>query len=110
MTQFIDTFDSYQIENDTVFEKYYLYLQGLFESYNIYFSKLNKEDKQFQEEVIKKIINYFSKIFVLDIYYIKNLIDKLRQINSEIFQEIVVNVIGIMTKKGRDFYLTRKMV
>ena len=102
MAQFIDTFDSYQIDNDTVMEKYYLYLQGLFESYNIYFSKLNKEDKEFQDEVINKIINYFSKISVLDTYYIKNLIDKLKQINSEIFQEIVVNVIRIMTQKGRD--------
>ena len=40
MSDFIDTFDSYKMDNDTIFEKYYLYLQGLFESYNMYFSKL----------------------------------------------------------------------
>ena len=102
MSDFIDTFDSYKMDNDTVFEKYYLYLQGLFESYNMYFSKLEKEDKEFQKEVIKKINNYFSKIFILDTYYIKNLIEKLKQVPEEMFLEIVVHVIGVMTKKGMD--------
>lgn len=104
LSEFIDTFDSYKMDNDTVFEKYYIYLQGLFESYNLYFSKLKdtKEDKDFQKDTIKKIINYFKKISVLDSYYIKNLIDKLKEINSEMFQEIVVSVIEIMTNKGKD--------
>jgi len=35
MGKFIDTFDSYKMDNDTVFEKYYIYLQGLFESYTL---------------------------------------------------------------------------
>ena len=104
MGDFIDTFDSYTMDNDTVFEKYYIYLQGLFESYNLYFSKLKdiKEDKNFQKDKNKKIINYFNKISVLDSYYIKNLIDKLKEINSEMFQEIVVYVMEMMAKKGEE--------
>jgi L1 cell adhesion molecule like protein len=110
MSDFIDTFDSYKMDNDTVFEKYYIYLQGLFESYNVYFSALNtenKEDKDFQKEALKKISNYFSKISILDSYYIKNLIDKLKQLNPEMFQEIVIYVMGIMTKKGTDILNTK---
>ena len=102
MSDFIDTFDFYKMDNDTVFEKYYLYLQGLFESYDIYFSKLTKEDKDFQKEVIKKINKYFSRIFILDTYYIKNLIEKLKHVNTEMFQEILVHIIGLMTQKGKD--------
>ena len=106
MGKFIDTFDSYTMDNDTVFEKYYIYLQGLFESYNLYFSKLKdiKVDKNFQKDIIKKIINYFNKISVLDSYYIKNLMDKLKEINSEMFQEIVVYVMEMMTKKGEEIF------
>ena len=100
MSEFIDTFELYNLDNETVFEKYYLYLQGLFESYNIYFSKLDKEDKIFNKEILKKICNYFSKILVIDSYYIKNLLDKLKGINSGMFYEIVIHVMGIMTKKG----------
>ena len=102
MSEFVDTFDSYQMDNDTVFEKYYLYLQGLFESYNLYFSKLNNEDKDFEKEVITKVNKYFSRISALDTYYIKNLIDKLKQVKTEMFQEIVIYVIGIMTKRGSE--------
>ena len=108
MSDFIDTFESYNMDNDTVFEKYYLYLQGLFESYNLYFSKLTKEDKDFQKEVLNKVSKYFSKISALDSYYIKNLIDKLKSINSEMFQEIVIYVMGIMTQKGTDFLKSNK--
>ena len=34
LSEFIDTFDTYT-NNETVFEKYYLYLQRLFDSYNV---------------------------------------------------------------------------
>ena len=108
MSEFIDTFESYNLDNDTVFEKYYLYLQGLFESYNIYFSKSGNEDKVYQKDVLKKISHYFSKISVLDNYYIKNLIEKLKGIDSEMFQEIVIHVMGIMTKKGRDILKSKR--
>ena len=108
MSEFIDTFESYNLDNDTVFEKYYLYLQGLFESYNIYFSKLGNEDKDYQKDVLKKISHYFSKISALDSYYIKNLIEKLKGIDSEMFQEIVIHVMGIMTKKGSDILKSKR--
>ena len=51
LSEFIDTFDTYKMDNDTVFEKYYIYLQGLFESYNLYFSKMEelKETKIFRK-------------------------------------------------------------
>ena len=104
MAEFIETFNSYNMDNDTVFEKYYLYLHGLFNSYNIYFSKLTEDnkDKEFQKEVKNKITQYFSTISILDSYYIKNLIEKLKGIDYEMFQEIVINVMGILTKKGAD--------
>ena len=108
MSEFIETFNSYNLDNDTVFEKYYLYLQGLFESYNIYFSKLGNEDKDYQKDVLKKISYYFSKISALDSYYIKNLIEKLKGIDSEMFQEIVIHVMGIMTKKGSDILKSKR--
>ena len=109
LSKFIDTFDTYKMDNDTVFEKYYLYLQGLFESYNLYFSKLSegKEDKNYEKDVIKKISLYFNKISALDSYYIKSLIDKLRNVSSDMFQEIVVHVIEMMTKKGKDILNTK---
>ena len=108
MSEFIDTFETYNLDNDTVFEKYYIYLQGLFESYNIYFSKLGDEDKDFNKEVLKKITHYFSKISALDSYYIKNLLEKLKGIHSEMFQEIVIHVLGIMTKKGSDILKSKR--
>ena len=100
LSDFIDTFDTYA-SNETVFEKYYLYLQGLFDSYNIYFSK--QEDKDFEKEVIIKIRKYFEKISALDNYYIKNLIEKLIGIKDkryEMFQIIIVSLMGVLTEKG----------
>lgn len=102
LSDFIDTFNTYT-NNETVFEKYYLYLQGLFDSYNIYFSKSNNEEKDYEKETINKIKKYFSKISILDIYYIKSLIDKLNGIKEnkyEMFQEIIVLVMGILNEKG----------
>ena len=103
MSEFIDTFNSYTMENDTMFEKYYIYLQGLFDSYNVYFSKQSNEDKEFKKNVIEKINNYFKKISMCDSYYIKHLIDKLygiKEVNYEMFQEIIINLMGIMTDRG----------
>ena len=102
LSEFIDTFDTYT-NNETVFEKYYLYLQGLFDSYNVYFSKLTKDDKNYEKEIIAKIKKYFTKISILDSYYIKALIEKLIGIKEqkyEMFQEIIVLVMGILTEKG----------
>jgi hypothetical protein len=103
LSEFIDTFDTYT-NNETVFEKYYLYLQGLFDSYNVYFSKLTKDDKNYEKEIIAKIKKYFSKISILDSYYIKALIEKLIGIKEkkyEMFQEIIVLVMGILTEKAK---------
>ena len=102
LSEFIDTFDTYT-NNETVFEKYYLYLQGLFDSYNVYFSKSTKDDKNYEKEIIAKIKKYFSKISILDIYYIKGLIEKLIGIKEqkyEMFQEIIVLIMGILTERG----------
>mgnify|MGYP003571313288 CR=1 FL=1 len=103
LSEFIDTFDTYS-NNETVFEKYYLYLQGLFDSYNIYFSKLTKNEKDYEKEIITKIKKYFLKISILDIYYIKALVEKLIGIKEqkyEMFQEIIVLLMGILTEKGQ---------
>ena len=91
------------MENDTLFEKYYIYLQGLFDSYNIFFSKQTTEDKQFRADVLEKISNYFKKISMCASYYIKHLIEKLygiKEVNYEMFQEIILIVMGIMTDRG----------
>ena len=108
LAEFIATFDSYKMDNDTIFEKYYLYLQGLFNSYKVYFSKEIDEDKDFKNEVLKKIVDYFSKMSVLDSYYIKNLLEKLHGMNNDMFQEIVVNVMDILSQKGADIFKTKK--
>ena len=103
LSDFIDTFDTYT-NNETVFEKYYLYLQGLFDSYNIYFSKSDSNEKDYEKEIINKIKKFFSKISVLDNYYIKGLIEKLIGIKEkkyEMFQEIIVLVMGILTEKAK---------
>ena len=102
LSDFINTFDTYT-NNETVFEKYYLYLQGLFDSYNIYFSKSKYSEKDYEKETITKIQKYFTKISILDCYYIKGLIEKLIGIKEnkyEMFQEIIVMVMGILTEKG----------
>ena len=44
MSEFIDTFTTYDLNNEPVFEKYYLYLKGLFKSYNTYFSKFENDE------------------------------------------------------------------
>ena len=102
LSDFINTFDTYT-NNETVFEKYYLYLQSLFDSYNIYFSKSKLSEQDYQKETIAKIQKYFTKISILDSYYIKGLIEKLIGIKDnkyEMFQEIIVMVMGILTEKG----------
>ena len=109
MAEFIDTFDSYENENETFFEKYYIYIQGLFDTYNVYFSKI--KDEPFKNEIMKKLNKYFSKICNFDIYYIQNLIEKLNEIkifNNEMFEEIIVNVIGIIKTKGEETLQNKK--
>ena len=88
----IDTFDTYKMDNDTVFEKYYLYLQGLFESYSMYFSKLENEDKEFQKEVI----DAFHKQLGLNDSELKVDLDSLLNIDSGFFVVYASNIINRM--------------
>ena len=73
MSEFIDIFTTYDLNNQTVFEKYYLYLKGLFESYNTYFSKFENDDKEkeFKKELLKKINEYFLKYLIWIIIILK---------------------------------------
>ena len=108
--EFIDSFDLKNFDNETILEKYYLYLRELFDSYTkILNSKYKDESVENNKRVIiGKIINYIKIFTKKSSGYLNDLLDILQKSPKKIFLEIVVIVIEQMNINGKECLEERK--
>ena len=90
-------------DNETIVEKYYIYIKKLFQSYTkILGSKeLTKGDRK---DILGKINEYINVFTKQNSGYLDNLIETLEELkekNKKVFYEIILNVIGKLNECGR---------
>ena len=106
LEEFIESFDidkNNDNDNETIIEKYYLYIKELFLSY----SKILKLDLKRREkkEIIDKIKNYINKFINKNSDYLENLIKVLSQglDDKKIFYQIVIYVMEKYNDIGKKY-------
>ena len=90
-------------DNETVVEKYYIYVKELFQSYTkILGSKeLSKDDRK---DIVGKINGYINVFTKQNSGYLDNLIETIKELkekNKKVFYEIISNVIGKLNECGK---------
>ena len=108
--EFINSFDKNNYDNETLFEKYYIYLKKLFEKYVIVLNIKEKFDSSVENENhIKDNIKNYINIFTLKTSgYLYDLLNILEQSPKKIFYEIVVYTMEKMNINGKKCLEERK--
>ena len=100
LEEFIDKFDT-NFDNETVFEKYYLYIKELFSSYietlNLAISAGDK--KKIFDNIKKYIENFITK----SSGYLNTLLEILKKLKKIDFYKIVIFVMEKLNEKGKEY-------
>ena len=108
--EFINSFSQNDFDNETMYEKYYMYLKELFESYTKALNINTKIDsiEENKTEIKNKIIEYL-KIFTLKSSgYLNELLNILQKAPKKIFLEIVVFTMEQINNNGKKCLEERK--
>ena len=108
--EFINSFDKDNYDNETLFEKYYLYLKELFEKYVMILNTKEKYDSSEENEIhIKDSITNYINIFTKKTSgYLYNLLNILLNAPKKFFYEIVVYAMEQMNINGKKCLEERK--
>ena len=98
---FINKFDK-NFDNDTIVEKFYIYVKQLFISYIKVFNMNNTLDKGEQLKIIDNIKNYVDIFLVLSSGYLDDLMEILKNLPKKIFYEIVVSIMVKFNEYGKN--------
>ena len=117
LEEFIDSFGiEYNFDNETVIEKYYLYIRELLSSY-IETLKNKSLDKNEKKEIIKKIQKYIDKFIKKNSDYLNKLLETLndglvkKTKNKRIkliFYGIVISVMKKLNEYGNEYIQSNK--
>ena len=100
LEEFIDKFDI-DFDNETVFEKYYLYIKELFSSY---VETLTLELSMGEKKKIYDNIRKYIEIFInKSSGYLNTLLEILKKIKKSEFYKIVVFVMEKLNEKGKEY-------
>ena len=98
--QFIETFDFNNLNNITVFEKFYLYVKLLFESYQKILI-LDENNSQNYEEDIKSVAKKYLKLLIrINPYSINELIKLFQNTDDKLLYDIVVFAMKLYYENG----------
>ena len=108
LEEFINKFDK-NFDNETIVEKFYIYVKELFNSYiKVFNMKNNALDKGEQLKIIENIKNYADIFIVLSSGYLDNLMEILKDLPIKIFYEIVVSVMEKNNEYGKQCLIEKK--
>ena len=99
--EFISLFDQKDLKNEAILDKIFEYLEKLFDSYKMALQIKSQVNKDFQEEVIKKVGNYFSNFFESKMFRLVDLLEKLNGIPTKIFFDTAVSLMQLFFVKGQ---------
>ena len=108
---FIDSFEL-DLNNETILQKYYLYIRELFFSY-IATLKLDLDEGE-RKSIFEKMKRYL-KIFIKNgIGYLNDLLDVINNISKRELKrfkyELIIDIMGIMNKYGKENIINRKQI
>ena len=108
LEEFINKFDK-NFDNETIIEKFYIYVKELFKSYiKVFNMKNNALDKGEQLKIIENIKNYADIFIVLSSGYFDNLMEILKDLPKKIFYEIVVSLMEKNNEYGKQCLIEKK--
>ena len=98
LEEFLNSFKNF--DNETIIEKYYLYVEDLFISYskvlNMEYIEIDKHIK-----IIEKIMNYINEFITKSFGYLENLVKILEKIPKDIFYKIVALIFVKLYENGK---------
>ena len=107
LEEFIDLFDK-DFDNETMVEKYYIYVKQLINSYIKMLNMKDQLSKDDQNSVINRIKEYIKIFAKQSSGYLDDLLEIMKEINKKIFYEIVTIVIEELNNCGKKCLAERK--
>ena len=107
LEDFIKLFDT-KFDNETMVEKYYIYVKELINSYVKMLAMKEQITKGDQEQILKNIKEYIKTFAEQSTGYLDNLVELMKNENKKIFFEIVVIVIEELNNFGKKCLEERK--
>jgi len=100
LENFIDSFNK-NFDNETMIEKYFLYVKDLFLSYTKVYNMENIIEIEKLKLIIDKIMIYVNEFITKSFGYLENLIKVLEKIPNDIFYKIVSHIIVKLYENGK---------
>ena len=106
LEEFIDSFDK-DFDNETMIEKYYIYVKELFISYTKTLKieekmEKNQENKEIVNNIINKVKEYCEQFIAKSSGYLTDLVDKIQDFPKKIFYEIIVYIMEKFNNYGKN--------
>ena len=102
LEEFIELFDK-EFDNETMIEKYYIYVKELFTSYSktLKLEEQIKKDNESLNNIINKIKEYINVFLSKGSGYLTDLVETLKDIPKKIFYEIIVFIMEKYNECGK---------
>ena len=107
LEEFINSFDK-NFDNETMVEKYYIYVKELINSYVKILNMKEHLSKEDQETIVSNIKEYIIIFAKQSSGYLDNLVEMMKEINKKIFFEIITIVIEELNNCGKKCLEERK--
>ena len=103
LEEFIDLFDS-DFDNETVIEKYYMYVKELFISYSQILNIRDQIEKNIEKEkhIIDKIKGYIDIFCEKSSGYLSDLVEIIKDIPKNLFYKIIVLIMAKFNECGKN--------
>ena len=106
LEEFIDSFDK-DFDNETIIEKYYIYVKELFISYTKTLKieeqmGKNQENKEIINNIINKVKEYCEQFISKSSGYLNDLVDNIKDFPKKLFYEIIVYIMQRFNDYGKN--------
>jgi hypothetical protein len=102
--EFISLFQNKELNNEAILEKIFEYLEKLFKSYAMALEIKSQANKDFQNDLVKKITDLFTK-FSMKIFWLSNLLDILKETPIKFFFDVAFFLMQLFLIKGQVYQL-----
>ena len=107
LEEFINVFDK-QFDNETMVEKYFIYVKQLIQSYTKLVNMKGQITKGVTDTIIKNVKEYMKIFAEQSSGYLDNLVEIMKEMPKKVFLEIVVNTIEQLNECGKKCLAERK--
>ena len=104
LEEFIDLFDKDNFDNETMIEKFYIYIKELFFSYGKTLNMENNISKEIEikNNIINKTKDYIFEFIKKSYGYLNNLVETIKDFPKKIFYEILIFIMEKFNDCGKE--------